>query len=845
MTTPNVVPVTVYDLTGTAVGPFATSGTTPKWGYDDPAEVRVIIEADGVQTVLTSGSQYTLSGSDTLVNGGSVTLNSSVVPVGGWGAGGVVRKLAIARVTPINQEQPFGATARFVPGASEEAYDKLTRQSQEHRRDIERAVKAPFGVTGEQYKAQFDADVAQVATDRGAVAADRSAVQTLRNQTQTDRGAAETAREAAQAARDVTIQTRDAAVIDIEAERENSLGSIRNERENTLGSINTRREEVLYDFASARSATLADISEDRAAALAAIAADVARAETAADEADEILAHSLRSDVDQEFSAAALKKFWINIGLDLDIEKFGGRADGIFDNTAAFNAMKAYAADIGKGFYWKMRSGNYRCNSPLQLFDQPFAIYGESEEISRLVAPSLYTKITDKEHTGYLGYFTLAYGGVGETALTSEYTPTGFDERSAIRFRTEHLRIKGLNEQTQGFDTLMQLININGSLHSGLGLEGIMPNGTSSLAEADNTITSTGVKITGVMYPTDHRFIDLTAVGMDDVIYSFAASEGIILNQATVFNIGRVMNVEFPEGYAGRPHFSIINCHGNSYKGVFRADKAQQIFFQGNNVYHNAGATSAWVGVDLIDCFDVTITDNKLNQYPDDPEPPATRPPSTGVKLSGTNADYLSRSSVIIDRNDFGGSYTEMDYGVHVVSSPKYLIWGGANHFNGRYRQADVSLPAGAAPIWYSKISKFRLATNLLMTSGTEYPVPLEPEYDTFGMWSSANPSRLTIPAGRNIKAISIQFYGEFDVNAYGYRRVELRRDGGAFLGRFNVALPGNADAGGLNAFSGALSVAAGQYYELIVKHTATDGTNPVNLNLQGFGLTHVTVEVLT
>lgn len=142
MTEAVVDPISVYALTGTTTGPFATS-----WGYEAAAEVQVwIVTVAGVQTLLTSGSGYTLTpGAVTLDDGGSVTLAGGTVPVGGWTTGD---KVALIRATPVSQPEPLGDRAAITPSTVEAAINRVVRQAQDSRRDLNRGIKVPLGEAG-------------------------------------------------------------------------------------------------------------------------------------------------------------------------------------------------------------------------------------------------------------------------------------------------------------------------------------------------------------------------------------------------------------------------------------------------------------------------------------------------------------------------------------------------------------------------------------------------------------------------------------------------------------------------------------------------------------------------
>lgn len=142
MTEAVVDPISVYALTGTTTGPFETS-----WGYEAAAEVQVwIVTVAGVQTLLEAVTDYTLTpGAVTLDDGGSVTLAVGTVPVGGWTSGDQV---ALIRDTPVSQPEPLGDRAAITPSTVEATINRVVRQAQDSRRDLNRGVAVPLGEAG-------------------------------------------------------------------------------------------------------------------------------------------------------------------------------------------------------------------------------------------------------------------------------------------------------------------------------------------------------------------------------------------------------------------------------------------------------------------------------------------------------------------------------------------------------------------------------------------------------------------------------------------------------------------------------------------------------------------------
>ncbi len=123
----------------TATGVENTFATV--WTFEAAAEVRVIVEVAGVQTVQVQGVDYDVAAGTWLTDGANCVFRAGRLPPNG---ARVIRQ----RVTPAQQVEPFGDNEKFRPLQSEKAYDRLTRQVQEERAKTARAVTLPFGEPG-------------------------------------------------------------------------------------------------------------------------------------------------------------------------------------------------------------------------------------------------------------------------------------------------------------------------------------------------------------------------------------------------------------------------------------------------------------------------------------------------------------------------------------------------------------------------------------------------------------------------------------------------------------------------------------------------------------------------
>lgn len=132
-------------LTGSTVGPFATG-----FKYNAATDVRVWLELAGVrQPDLTLTTDYTLTGANPTVDGGTITLAAGVVPAGGWDEAAGDR-VVWARRTVKRQALALPDSEGHKPRATEAVLDKLVRMAEEGADQTALAVAAPAGEAGIQ-----------------------------------------------------------------------------------------------------------------------------------------------------------------------------------------------------------------------------------------------------------------------------------------------------------------------------------------------------------------------------------------------------------------------------------------------------------------------------------------------------------------------------------------------------------------------------------------------------------------------------------------------------------------------------------------------------------------------
>lgn len=132
--TPTTTPETVFAPAGTATGPFATD-----FGLESADQLVVsVLTGEGAFTRLTPLTDYAVAAvaGDMLAHGASVTLSAGAVPSGGWAGG----RLVLERRSAFNQLQDFNDDSGFAPADTGRGLDRLTRQTQELRASLSRAL---------------------------------------------------------------------------------------------------------------------------------------------------------------------------------------------------------------------------------------------------------------------------------------------------------------------------------------------------------------------------------------------------------------------------------------------------------------------------------------------------------------------------------------------------------------------------------------------------------------------------------------------------------------------------------------------------------------------------------
>lgn len=140
MTTPTVVPITPVALSGSAVGPWDTV-----WAFGAAVDVTVWIKRAGLAAEQVDAGDLTVTGTETLTNGGAVQIAADVVPDDGWETGDYAY---LVRATPTGQATDMAGSERVNLAIIEKAIDRVARQGQDLKATVGRALLVPLGESG-------------------------------------------------------------------------------------------------------------------------------------------------------------------------------------------------------------------------------------------------------------------------------------------------------------------------------------------------------------------------------------------------------------------------------------------------------------------------------------------------------------------------------------------------------------------------------------------------------------------------------------------------------------------------------------------------------------------------
>lgn len=438
------------------------------------------------------------------------------------------------------------------------------------------------------------------------------------------------------------------------------------------------------------------------------------------------------------------------------------------NSAALEAAQAYAQS--KNAQLKFSAGEYRFTDLSITGKVNWLGDGDDGTFLVFTGGSMGAEITlsDINDTVNISEMTFRTTGTIGVGLDINYTVAGFAGRDEQRVRTNNLHLEGLDRLANGWTIPFRMTNINGSYHENLWMNG-RSTGTAGNAEADNTISPTGVKITGNEFPTDHRFVSPSFYSFLNCFDVDGAVEGLTIESPVAVNVGRLVTWTPGSGFGGRPGYKLLNPHVNSYKGVSRLTAIQQVEIRGEEVYHNPGSISNWVANEFTDVIDAVIDGPGYFRYVDN----ASSATSEAIWVKGT-----STSNINIGDGTFGGAYARLDTGIRIDPTvPTGAVRIATNNkFNGNYRIADV-IQGGNYQVNGERALNVYRSSGFSLPSGTELFIDWDTtDYDPMELWTNGR-NTFTLPVGRNIRFVEVTASIQWDANATGQRQLFIRRNG--------------------------------------------------------------------
>jgi len=177
----------------------------------------------------------------------------------------------------------------------------------------------------------------------------------------------------------------------------------------------------------------------------------------------------------------------------------------------------------------------------------------------------------------------------------------------------------------------------------------------------------------------------------------------------------------------------------------------------------------------------------------------------------------------------GASATDSDMvdGFHASQTP------GANIIP--VGGSDGRIPWGAKPAFRGALVK--LTANKSINPATVTAIPWDAsEYDTDSIWSSTNPTRLTVPSG--ITKVRISANITMQGGAASLIAITTQKNGAGYVGASYITPAVQADTGA-SLISPVVSVTAGDYFEVLVYHNDT-----VSRDVLAYYSTWFTMEII-
>jgi hypothetical protein len=247
-------------------------------------------------------------------------------------------------------------------------------------------------------------------------------------------------------------------------------------------------------------------------------------------------------------------------------------------------------------------------------------------------------------------------------------------------------------------------------------------------------------------------------------------------------------------FHGNNFYLATNIEGNAAKAI--NGNFVRCQFVGNNfIGANKNEGGGRIGLNLTSSSSVTVVDNTFHQF-------------TGkwVKCDSACSDITIRNNV---RSDTAPATTPYELAGNSNSRPPIVVSQAAGACVRVVKNADQSIPTNS---WTA------------VTFQSE-------SYDDFGMWSSANSERLTVPYG--VSRVRLTANIAFESNSSGYRYIAIERNNGERVASQLQVATLNSQ---INLCSSPINVSENDYFIVYAEQNTGGNLNVLVSSETSFGM---------
>jgi len=507
-------------------------------------------------------------------------------------------------------------------------------------------------------------------------------------------------------------------------------------------------------------------------------------------------------------------------------------NGTTDNCAALTAYITSRAAAGK-MTLNLPTGVFISSCSLPFNNVSVSIRGDGPSVTELRFTGANNGLvfnTSLQNMVDVSSIALTTTQVNlNSAIKVSYTASSFNNRDTTKLTIRDVMTKGADQKTQSWNKCLDLSDVNGVMVDHLDCFGIQgAPGTAGYAQADNTVTSYGIVIAGVNYPTDYKISNSNFWSLNNSIYAVdTKAEGINVTSSVFVNVDRAVVWVTGVANAGRPQLVFTGNHVNSYSGCIELKGVLESIIANNLFYHNPGATSAQTCVLLASTQSVLVSGNGFENF--------SAQPTTGVSLAYDAAYPAPPFDNVITNNTFSSQSDTYTQGI-ILNAGAYQTRVSGNQFGGNISTRitdNTTLSPGQDNIYGRPVIVVKRA-NSHQSIPAAVPTLVSwdvVQYQTTGWGFTAPSTVIAIPASRSAVQIKCTANVAFEANVDGARSMQILKNG-----VYDVPLPvvqANASQAplttDLQGSTGVLNVVAG---DAISVQVAQNSSVPLNIIAQ-------------